>query len=83
MKILINGINAKSGGGKGILINYLKLLQNEKSDLYYFTSPNDEEFKKFQASNIKLIKLNSIFKNQFLLILLIIFIKNINKNKKY
>ena len=67
-KILINGINAKSGGGKSILINYLKLLQNEKSDLYYFTSPNDEEFKKFQASNIKLIKLNSIFKNQFLLI---------------
>jgi len=55
--ILINGINSKTGGGKSILINYLKLLKNQNENFYYFISPEDSEFKKYETSYIKLIKI--------------------------
>ena len=67
-KILINGVNTKAGGGKSILVNYLILLKNEKQDFYYFTSPDDEEFEKYETSHLKLIRIPSLLKESHLII---------------
>ena len=81
--ILINGINSKTGGGKSILINYLKLLKNQNENFYYFISPEDSEFKKYETSYIKLIKIPALFKTNLLIIFTYYFLlKIIIKLKK-
>lgn len=62
-KILINGLNAKSGGGKSILNNYLQILkENLDNNIYYVLTPNKLEYSKFESDSIKIIDVKSVFK---------------------
>ena len=64
MRILVNGINAKSGGGKSIFNNLLKVAAlAQVSDEFIVISPDYEEYKKFEQPNIKLIKVSPFFQN--------------------
>jgi glycosyltransferase involved in cell wall biosynthesis len=60
--ILINGLNSNVGGGKSILINFLKLLSQKKlSDKYFFLVKNKTDFIEFNNNNIIFISLPKVF----------------------
>lgn len=68
MKILINGLNAKSGGGKSILNNYLNLLKNRPDgNKYYVLTPIKSEYIQYESENIRIVDIPSIFKRLTLL----------------
>lgn len=68
MNIFICGLNAKSGGGKSILTNFLKLLsEDNRNENYFVLVPDSNYYKKFQRSKIKIFSLNGIFSNHFIL----------------
>ena len=57
-RIAINGINSKTGGGKSILVNYMKLLDKEKhEDRYFLLTTEREEFDWISNDHIFVIKL--------------------------
>lgn len=61
-RIFINGLSAKAGGGKSILINYLRLLNQKKTNnLYIVLVPNSKSFKIFVKKNVRLFCLPYIF----------------------
>jgi glycosyltransferase involved in cell wall biosynthesis len=67
-KILINGLNAKSGGGKSILNNYLKILvKNDAVNKYYILTPKKKEYIQYETKNIAIIDINSKYKKTILL----------------
>lgn len=54
--ICINGLNSRTGGGKSILNNYLKILLNSKlNHKYFILTPNFNEYKKYEKNNITII----------------------------
>jgi glycosyltransferase involved in cell wall biosynthesis len=61
--ILINGISAKGGGGKSLLVNFLTLLMNKKEngDTYFVVVPLElkTEYQKYVMENIHIIFLPS------------------------
>lgn len=62
-KILINGLNAKTGGGKSILNNYLKILTERDSiNYYYILTPKREEYEKYERKNIIIIDIKKKYK---------------------
>lgn len=64
--ILINGLNAKSGGGKSILINYLSVLSNiNNPDKYFVLTPTSEDYSRFENSFIEVIHVKEIFNKLF------------------
>jgi|ERR1035437_194866 glycosyltransferase involved in cell wall biosynthesis len=66
--ILINGISAKSGGGRSILNNYLDLLSKIPfQNNYFIIVPNFEEYIKFKNSNITIIHFEVFSKYTFFL----------------
>lgn len=68
MKILINGLNAKSGGGKSILNNYLSLLKNRPDgNKYYILTPIKSEYIQYESENIWIVDIPSMFKRLTLL----------------
>ena len=81
-KILINGLNAKSGGGKSILNNYLKILKKASDEnKYYVLTPYKNDYLQYQSINIDIIDIPSFYKKQFLLPFTYIFVlKNIVKS---
>ena len=57
-RIAINGINSKAGGGRSILFNYMKLLDQEKlEDQYFLLTRKGEEFNWISNGNIDVVKL--------------------------
>ncbi len=65
--IFINGLNAKSGGGKTILDNFLRVLSNKKEkNNYYILVPDASNYKKYESSSIKIISICNILKKEFL-----------------
>jgi len=64
-KIFINGMNSKTGGGKSILNNLLKLLPDMYD--YYVLTPNLKEYQKFKKDYIHIIDIKTIYKKSFLL----------------
>lgn len=61
--ILINGLNAKSGGGKTILDNFLIILSKIQSKhIYYVLVPNINNYKKYETKHVKIISVYSILK---------------------
>lgn len=84
MKILINGLNSKVGGGKSILNNYLKLLiEKSDTDIYYLVCPDENEYKKFESTRLKIIRIDKFWKKTALspILYLIILPNLINKFK--
>jgi len=58
--IFINAINAKSGGGKSILTNFIKVLSlsNKISDkTFFFLVPNYKKYEKFVSKQIHIVSL--------------------------
>lgn len=65
--ILINGINAKSGGGGSILKNYIEQLANSELEHTYFVLvPNVNQFKNYQSTHIKIVSTPSFYSNTIL-----------------
>ncbi|MFA7272770.1 MAG: glycosyltransferase [Crocinitomicaceae bacterium] len=66
--ILINGLNAKTGGGKSILNNYLNCLhKNNCENLYLVLTPDKRDYLKYQNQFINIIDINKYFKKNVLL----------------
>jgi len=63
-KIFINGFNAKSGGGKSILINLLKLLPNIYE--YYVLVPNKSDYLTYENDYIRIIEISKSYNKQVL-----------------
>jgi glycosyltransferase involved in cell wall biosynthesis len=58
--ILINGISAKSGGGKSILVNFLSLLrQSHIQDKFVVVVPPDKEYLNYSKNNVRIIPLKN------------------------
>ena len=65
-RIAINGINSKVGGGKSILLNYMRLLDQQKlDDGYFLLTTKGEEFDWLGNNNIAVVKLPSYYANTF------------------
>lgn len=65
--ILIQGLNSKSGGGKSILDNYLKMLiESNPEDNYYILAPNKNEYLIYEKRNIKIVDIPDIYKNLYM-----------------
>lgn len=68
VNIFLNGLNAKTGGGKSILNNYLTLLKNSNSDKYYYVlTPIKKEYEKYNCEIIEIVDINKIYKKTILL----------------
>lgn len=63
-KIFVNGLNAKAGGGKSILTNFLTLLsQNPTDDRYWFLVPDASAYSHFRRDHIFISELPNLYKN--------------------
>lgn len=61
--ILINGLKAKAGGGKNILMNFLSGLNSGQTwNTYYVLCPDIEEYCHLQSDSIRIIDVRNIFK---------------------
>jgi glycosyltransferase involved in cell wall biosynthesis len=61
--ILINGLKAKTGGGRSILSNYLSLLQGAQvNHRYLVLTPAREEYLRYESGNVSVIDVPGIFK---------------------
>ena len=57
--ILINGVSAKSGGGKSILTNFLTSIKHKEIDLKYIVIvPPNHNYEKFKNENVIIIPFN-------------------------
>lgn len=66
-KIFINGLNAKAGGGKSILNNYLAILYTKPAThLYYVLVPEVSEYTKYRNRNIKIISIPKMYQNNLM-----------------
>jgi glycosyltransferase involved in cell wall biosynthesis len=62
--IFINGLNAKAGGGKSILNNYLSLLaKTATNNFYYVLVPKKQEYLKYENNNIKVVEISKLFQS--------------------
>jgi hypothetical protein len=67
--ILINALNLSIGGGKNILDNYIRELNN--TDLihnYYVLTPNFNSYNRYSNNKLNIIDIESIFKYNFFLL---------------
>lgn len=66
--ILVNGVSAKSGGGRSILNNYLNLLKEYTTrDRYYIIVPDSDEYQMFRNNYITIVNCRFISKYSILL----------------
>lgn len=60
--VFINGLNAKAGGGKSILNNYLSLLKDSThKNKYFVLTPNRQEYLSYENDFIKIVDIPNIF----------------------
>ncbi len=66
--IFINGLNAKVGGGKSILNNYLGLLKKDKNKIhtYFVLTPNAKDYRQYDTNNINIIRISRLYNSPFL-----------------
>jgi glycosyltransferase involved in cell wall biosynthesis len=71
-RVFINGINSKTGGGRSILTNYLRLLHGSSFDgcHYYVLTPNRTEYLKFESTFVHILNIHSIFRSNVCWLLL-------------
>ncbi|MBW7835263.1 MAG: glycosyltransferase [Sphingomonadales bacterium] len=68
VEIFVNGISAKSGGGKSILTNFLSLLhQHPTKDRYWFLTPSADAYRPFQCEHIRILDFPEIYNKTLLL----------------
>lgn len=66
-RIFINGLSAKSGGGKSILSNYLRLLyKSTDNEVYIVLVPSKELYHEYNSAKIEIFHLPIILSNKFL-----------------
>ena len=62
--VLINGLKAKTGGGRTILNNYLSLLRESNSThRYYVLTPEKREYAKYGCDFVQIVEIRELFKN--------------------
>jgi len=63
--VLVNGLQAKVGGGRSILNNYLKLLQRDQSPhRYLILTPDAKEYEKYANERIELLELSRVYRTK-------------------
>jgi len=61
--ILINGLRARTGGGKSILNNYLALLKESNSPhKYVVLTPEIQEYRKYSSKSIQIVDIAKVLK---------------------
>ncbi len=61
--ILVNGTNAKVGGGKSILNNYLRLLKQVRSaDQFFVLTPSEDFYRQYSCDFIHIVDIDKVFK---------------------
>ena len=70
--ILINGFSSKIGGGKNIFDNFLKQISalDDKKFKFYILAPKSEIYNSYESSNITILKVENIYRNNLFFILL-------------
>jgi len=82
--IFVNGLSAKSGGGKSILTNYIRLLSNATNDeKYIILVPHKKRFQYAQSGKIEVIQFPKILTVKFFFPLVYRLILPIILKKKY
>ena len=75
IRIFINGVNSKAGGGKSILNNYLALLkQNDLDYYYYILRPKKEDYLKYSCNTIDRLDIQDFYNKNLLFPILIKFV---------
>ena len=69
--IFIYGLKSKTGGGKSILHNYLKILaENGYNHNYIVLTPDKNEYDRYSNAYIQIIDIKNIFKNNISFLIL-------------
>ncbi len=69
--ILINGLKAKTGGGKTILNNYMSLLKGaDVKHRYFILTPEKREYEKYSSTCIEIVEIPGVFERNALFPLL-------------
>ncbi|WP_394210635.1 glycosyltransferase [Enterovibrio calviensis] len=67
IRVFINGLNSKSGGGKSILDNYLQMLEKNTSNVkYYVLTPSAKEYDSFNSDSIEIVDIQDIYKKLYM-----------------
>ncbi len=73
--IFINGLNAKAGGGKSILNNYLNFLKNtDFKHKYFVLTPNRNEYSQYSNDFIYIVDIHKYYKKKILLPFVYVFV---------
>lgn len=67
-RFLINGINAKTGGGKSILTNFIQNISTEKEVKYFILTPNKSQYIRHQSENIEIVEVANVYKKNLFFI---------------
>ena len=67
-RFLINGINAKTGGGKSILTNFIQNISTEKEVKYFILTPNKSQYIRYKSENIEIVEVANVYKNNLFFI---------------
>ncbi len=63
--IFINGVSAKTGGGKSILNNYLALLKESNAkEKFYVLTPDKNEYIKYSCHFIEIVDIPKVYRTQ-------------------
>jgi len=66
-RVLLNGLNSTTGGGKSILDNYLSLLEeSDNNDTYFVLVSDAEEYQRFSNNHVEVVDIKWFFKISFL-----------------
>ena len=65
-RILVNGISAKSGGGRSILSNFLEILKSRDSSYTFSVIVPDDSYSQYASDHIQLIPM-PVFSHSYLL----------------
>ena len=63
-RVLVNGLRARSGGGRSILHNYLELLsESDCSEMYFILTPrrSEAEFERYVRPGLTLVGMSSLY----------------------
>jgi glycosyltransferase involved in cell wall biosynthesis len=65
--IFVNGVKSKTGGGRGILTDYLGVLvESESPHQYVVLTPNKSEYENYSRKNIAIVDIPDVYKHNVL-----------------
>ena len=66
-RIFINGVNAKTGGGRSVLNNYLSLLKEQNTEhIFFVLTPDKDEYAKYNSELLRIVDVSDNMKRTVL-----------------